>query len=102
MLWCDAGLSKHEGEFSEKPVIEEGNKHVALCNKDETFRVGGYDDMVDMKKLNDAELCYNLFLRCTGKKPYCRCGVTLVALNLFEPIDSYKPGSVTTLPPYCS
>jgi len=87
------GLSKFEGDFSEKPLVhEEGNGKVALCTKDESFREGGYDDMVDMKKLNDAELCYNLRVRCLNKKPYCRCGVTLVAMNLYEPRDTYKPG----------
>eukprot|EP00658_Telonema_sp_P-2_P077801 TRINITY_DN712_c0_g1_i1.p1 TRINITY_DN712_c0_g1~~TRINITY_DN712_c0_g1_i1.p1 ORF type:complete len:1164 (-),score=423.48 TRINITY_DN712_c0_g1_i1:47-3538(-) len=87
-----SGLSHLEGEFSERKVIDEGNGKATLCQMDANFRDGGYDDMVDMRKLNDAELCYNLRVRCLNKVPYCRCGVTLVAINLYEPISSYKPG----------
>lgn len=36
-------------------------------------------------------------MRCLDKQPYCRCGVTLVAINLYEPIDSYKPGGENAL-----
>jgi myosin heavy subunit len=87
-----SGLSVREGEYTQKAVISEGNGKCTLMTKDLGFPDIGYDDMVAMKKLNDAELCYNLRVRCMNKKPYCRCGVTLVAINLYEPRDTYKPG----------
>ena len=64
----------------------------SLCQKDPQFRDAGYNDMVDMTRLNNAELAYNLKIRAVNKEPYCRCGVTLVAINLYEPRESYAEG----------
>jgi len=40
----------------------------------------------------DAELCENLRQRFEKKLCYARCGITLVAINLFEPRESYDAG----------
>jgi myosin heavy subunit len=93
------GLSHLEGEFTPKALSclkGEGNGKAALCGRDEEFpepegEVGfeegkeyGFEDMVNMRRLNDAELCRNLRVRAAMKpiQAYCRCGVTLVAINL--------------------
>jgi myosin heavy subunit len=59
---------------------------------------GTYDDMVDMRKLNDAELMRNLRARFSENGSFCRCGVTLVAMNTYRmpknsPECFYKDGS---------
>ena len=88
-----SGLSHLEGVLTERSVISgEGNGHASLCQKDPAFRSAGYNDMVDMCRLNDAELAYNLKIRALNKVPYCQCGVTLVAINLYEPVASYQEG----------
>ncbi len=40
--------------------------------------------MVDMKKLNDAELMRNLRARFEKHGPFCRCGITLVSMNIYR------------------
>ena len=88
-----AGLSNMEGVFTDRVVVKgEGNGKACLCQKDPQFKHGGYNDMVEMCRLNNAELAYNLKIRAVEKEPYCRCGVTLVAINLYEPRSSYAPG----------
>jgi len=42
-----------------------------------------YDDLVDMRKLNDAELMRNLKGRFHAFAPFCYCGITLVSMNTF-------------------
>ena len=61
-----------------------------LVEKDPTFAEGthslvpgSYDDMVDMKKLNDAELMRNLRTRFEAFAPFARCGITLVSMNTY-------------------
>ena len=91
------GLSQYEGVFTSKKVIDgEGNGLATLSRMDSDFRDGGFDDMADICHLNDAELARNLRLRATmqPKQPYCRCGATLVAINIYEPRESYDPGGV--------
>jgi len=90
-----AGLSPYEGVFTTKAIATlkgEGDGTAALCGRDETFPEPGitagpeygFEDMVNMRRLNDAELCRNLRVRAamTPIQAYCRCGVTLVAINL--------------------
>jgi len=88
-----SGLSNLEGIFTTKKVVDkEGNGRACLCQMDQAFTERGYNDMVDMRRLNDAELARNLRIRAINKQPYCRCGVTLVAINLYEPRASYGEG----------
>ena len=92
-----AGLSPYEGVFTTKAIATlkgEGDGTAALCGRDETFPEPGitagpeygFEDMVNMRRLNDAELCRNLRVRAAMKpiQAYCRCGVTLVAMNLYD------------------
>ena len=44
----------------------------------------GYDEMTDLKMLNDCELAQSLHNNFVNKQCYCTCGVTLVAVNLQE------------------
>ena len=93
------GLSHYEGVFSDKPLASlkgEGDGKAALSSMDDAFPEPegeaeqgteyGFEDMVNMRRLNDAELCRNLRVRAAMKpiQAYCRCGVTLVAMNLYD------------------
>ena len=94
-----AGLSPYEGVFSNKALDSlkgEGDGKAALSSMDDAFpepegeaeqgEEYGFEDMVNMRRLNDAELCRNLRIRAAMKpiQGYCRCGVTLVAMNLYD------------------
>ena len=57
-----------------------------LAEYDLDFPDKGYNDMTDMRKLNDCELARSLRTRFFNKECYSRCGPTLVAVNLKEPI----------------
>jgi hypothetical protein len=70
--------------------LHEGNGKVTLALMDSRFDAD-VDDMVKMKELNDAELCKNLEMRFFRQECYCRCGITLVAINLYEPREAYGP-----------
>jgi len=52
--------------------------------------------MVDMSKLNDAELMRNLRERFKELRSYCNCGITLVAMNTYrwpsKDPEFFKPG----------
>jgi len=80
-----------------KELPDEGDGSVKMVEWDEDFArgivnpefsgqrfPGSYDDMVDMRKLNDAELMRNLRERFMQNGPFCRCGITLVSMNVYR------------------
>lgn len=56
---------------------------IKVALRDPKFPTEGYDDMVDLTNLNDAELNQNLRQRFHRDLSYCYCGNTCVALNIF-------------------
>jgi myosin heavy subunit len=78
-------------------IKDEGNGECLVCEYDDTgFKESpGFPDMVEMSKLNDAELCRNI--QCAfDHKPapvsFIWCGATLVAINTMMHIPMYYPG----------
>eukprot|EP00656_Telonema_subtile_P043448 TRINITY_DN4980_c0_g1_i1.p1 TRINITY_DN4980_c0_g1~~TRINITY_DN4980_c0_g1_i1.p1 ORF type:complete len:701 (-),score=184.47 TRINITY_DN4980_c0_g1_i1:156-2258(-) len=65
---------------SEIQNFAKGNVYAKDREFDETE---GYDDMVLLRNLNDAELNRNLKIRFQKDLSYCYCGNTCVAINLF-------------------
>lgn len=57
--------------------------------RDDTFKATGYDDMVNLRYLNDGALNQNLKIRFGQDLSYCYCGNTCVAINLFYRWSKY-------------
>jgi len=55
-----------------------------LCLYDKDFPAQGYDNMTEIKNLNEAELARNIKLYASQYKTFCECGSTLVAINAFK------------------
>jgi len=90
------GLSSDEDvrpEDNKVRIPNEGDEHCAVAPLDREFQ-RDVDDMVKMKVLNDAELCKNLRLRFQRHEGFCRCGITLVAMNLFRGREDYMSGGI--------
>ena len=68
------------------PASMRGKNEACVVDRDTSRPPEGFQDMTDMKVLNDAEVAENLRLMYVNKKAYCRCGATLVAMNLNEPV----------------
>ena len=61
-----------------------------LSSRDDRFPAQGYADMTNMNQVNDAELARNLHTLYSAHNAYCRCGATLVALNLMRAVPVYS------------
>jgi len=74
---------------------------IKVCLRDPDWdnedKTNGYDDMVDLANLNDAELNENLRKRFHKDMSYCYCGNTCVALNIFY---SCGRGNKKVYPPF--
>jgi len=55
---------------------------------DYKFHPDGYDDMVDMENLSDAELLYNVQKRFVNDQIFTYVGPTLLVLNPYRKIDA--------------
>jgi len=61
-----------------------GDGMASVSEKDLEFPDDGFEDLVEMRCLSDAELNRNLELMFHNNVCYCNCGPTLVAVNLFK------------------
>eukprot|EP00658_Telonema_sp_P-2_P083776 TRINITY_DN9160_c0_g5_i1.p1 TRINITY_DN9160_c0_g5~~TRINITY_DN9160_c0_g5_i1.p1 ORF type:complete len:1074 (+),score=297.10 TRINITY_DN9160_c0_g5_i1:181-3402(+) len=68
---CDITEEKNFGKGNVYPLDKEFDE------------INGYDDLVLLRNLNDAELNRNLHIRFKKDLSYCYCGNTCVAINLF-------------------
>lgn len=77
-----------------------GENKASLMQRDPDFPAEGYGDMTNMGMLNDAELAMNLRTLYTADNAYCRCGATLVAMNLMKalPVSSSSSSSSPASP----
>jgi myosin-5 len=77
----DASLNVRE--FSNTGAPDKKDK-AYLCLYDKDFPAQGYDNMTEIKNLNEAELARNIKLYASQYKTFCECGSTLVAINAFK------------------
>eukprot|EP00658_Telonema_sp_P-2_P011550 TRINITY_DN14415_c0_g1_i6.p1 TRINITY_DN14415_c0_g1~~TRINITY_DN14415_c0_g1_i6.p1 ORF type:complete len:926 (+),score=160.55 TRINITY_DN14415_c0_g1_i6:64-2841(+) len=81
------GKSMTAAAGKKSPSGEQNGSYIAL--RDEDFKAQGYDDMVNLRFLNDGALNQNLQLRFGQDLSYCYCGNTCVAINLFYRWSKY-------------
>lgn len=74
--------------------LSEGNGKACLAKRAATFPAEGYPDMTNMNELNDAELARNLRTLYNKDEAYCKCGATLVCMNLMKRVPVYGPNDV--------
>jgi len=72
---------KVKGEGDGSASLHEFDPYFAKGTR--SWLPGTYDDMMDIAKLSDPEMMRNLRERFNKNMPYCYCGSTLLALNVY-------------------